>query len=591
MIKQSFIDNDSILKKKFKILRMSIMLGNAKNREDMLKEYEETAREIDRYQRSLYEEILSSKMYTTTTLEEERDRLTDLIKFIEDRVNERNEFIDDYLNVTNNYLDGIDMVSEEGELPTYKLRLDNISRYLSNVLEMKEIEEILKDKRNELEEKYENKANSEIINSKLEEELIDEFNKIIISDEYYKNLNYLDIDNELEKIHDKINEKKDVMNTFISSYEALKNAGISGAEREEYLSYVQDAREDYYSCLEKKYILEIYKLVLAKEQDYDRLYEKREQIENILNIRKNSRDELEIHERDNLEYLYNICGEQFSIIKSQKYNMENIDRLITQITSYEDKLKELEEDNNREEIISLLDEFSVSKVVASKVELPEEKKIHDEIILKNNEVNEKPANMVVRISEPVKMNVKLASDTAKLVMKKVVIVLEPKKFSGKRDKIKEAELKLDEEKKNKLDTLEDNKEVDNSIVSQDIFLDEMLSENNVSDEIKINSSDEKEISIPAEIFIDDTDNEKTVDLFNETDPFLDDNEFEINKNNEVNEIGDVLEIKNIGTVKPNNVLSEIENMAKENDDIILPTMGITDNEKKDVPIVSENYIN
>ena len=80
MIKQSFINSDSILEKKFKILRMSIMLGNSRNREETIKEYEETAREIDKYKKSLYEEILSSKMYMTTTLEEERDRLKDLVR-------------------------------------------------------------------------------------------------------------------------------------------------------------------------------------------------------------------------------------------------------------------------------------------------------------------------------------------------------------------------------------------------------------------------------------------------------------------------------------------------------------------------------
>ena len=53
--------------------------------------------------------------------------------------------------------------------------------------------------------------------------------------------------------------------------------------------------------------------------------------------------------------------------------------------------------------------------------------------------------MVIRIKEPIKMNIKNVSDTAKLVMKKVVIVLEPKKFN--RDKLKEAELELEERKR------------------------------------------------------------------------------------------------------------------------------------------------
>ena len=51
MIKQSLTFND-ILEKKFKILRTSIMLGNLKNREDALSEYEETAREIDKIRKN-----------------------------------------------------------------------------------------------------------------------------------------------------------------------------------------------------------------------------------------------------------------------------------------------------------------------------------------------------------------------------------------------------------------------------------------------------------------------------------------------------------------------------------------------------------
>lgn len=74
MIRQS-LTNDSILEKKFKILRTSIMLGNLKNREETIREYEETAREIDKIKKNVYEELLASKMYMTTTLEDEEKDL------------------------------------------------------------------------------------------------------------------------------------------------------------------------------------------------------------------------------------------------------------------------------------------------------------------------------------------------------------------------------------------------------------------------------------------------------------------------------------------------------------------------------------
>ena len=69
------------------------------------------------------------------------------------------------------------------------------------------------------------------------------------------------------------------------------------------------------------------------------------------------------------------------------------------------------------------------------------------------------------------------------------------------------------------------------------------------------------------------------------------NEFEIDKKDSGRFTSSIPEIKNIGTVKPNSMLSKIEEATKENEDIILPTMGLTDNDKVDVPIVSENYIN
>ena len=199
MIKQGIV-NDSILEKKFKILRTSIMLGNVRNREEVMTTYEETAKEIDRIKRNVFEELLASKMYATTTLEEEQTRLSELINLIESRVQERNDFIDDYIKITGNFLDDLPRVSNEEELPQYRDRFDTINEYLSNSEEIERLNKKLKEKRQELEEKYENKASNELINSKLENELVDQFNKVMADDEYYTSLNYTDIDSELVKI-------------------------------------------------------------------------------------------------------------------------------------------------------------------------------------------------------------------------------------------------------------------------------------------------------------------------------------------------------------------------------------------------------
>ena len=653
MIKQGML-NDSILEKKFKILRTSLMLGNVKNREEMLSSYEETAREIDNVRRGVYEEILAGKMYTTTTLEEERDRLSDLINLTEKRVKERNDFIDDYIKVTSNFLDDLPRVSNEEELPQYKDRFDTINEYLSNSEEIERLNKKLKEKRQELEEKYENKASNELINTKLENELIDQFNKVMADDEYYTSLNYTDIDNELVKIESNLEEKKNVMNTFISSYEALNNAGISGSEKEEYLSYVNDAKADYYNELERKFILNIYKLVLDKESDYDLLYQKRLFIENILNDRLKNRQELGITSRDRLEYFSNICKEQFSIIKSQKLNNENIERIIVEITDCENKLEELDKANNRVQILDLLNEFSTAKPEIEKIEMPVEKEVYEEVVKQDiiNNGGPKPSNMVVSINEPVKINVKNATDTAKLVMKKVVIVLEPKRFNNKKDKLKEAERELEEikqrEEQEKIPVVQlDNssyknnskeelfddkinsneKEIKTLETSSNIFdsdetfvtLDANNDTMNTNDDVFVNPDlninlDTKEVegmkdtytpdginlnvpsndvTIPTEIYIEEPPVEKKPDLFSQTDPFLDDNIFEIeNSNSNKQDVASNMpKIVNIGTVRPNSMLAKINDAVEENKDIVLPTMGLASDNKTNVPIVSENYIN
>lgn len=649
MIKQSLAFDD-ILEKKFKILRTSIMLGNLKNREDVLREYENTAREVDKIKKNIYEELLASKMYTTVTLEEEEIRLKDLITFIENRVKERNDFVDDYLKITSNFLDGLDKVSLEDELGNYKNRYNDICEYLSNCEEIKKLNLKLKELRDGLEEKYENKANNELINSKLEEELIDEFNKFISRDKYYSELNYTDIDLELTKLEDSLEEKKSVLDTFNSSYQALVNAGISGAEREEYSSYVDEAKLSYYEDIEKKCILNIYKLVLDKQTDYDKLFAKRSSIDTVINERDEKRNSLEISKRDELEYFSNLCKEQFSIIKSQKFNMESIDKLILEISDCESKLDDLEKANNRSEIVDLLREFSVESPEIEKIDLPDEKQVFEEI---EKNVPKKPANMVIRIKEPVKINVKNVTDTAKLVMKKVVIVLEPKKFNNKRDKLKEAELEIQEEKKKLEDKSKDLNENNVDVINNDISsdysevedkfpsimedddTDNLDKEENLSDNlidikfsddtdddifadnsigieldtgdvfgdssvkdikdlsnIEINVGDMDNISIPTEIFVDESPAEKEKDLFKVTDPFLDDNQFEIDSNKDSEEIvSNMPKIDNIGTVRPNNALSKIETVVNDNNDIILPSLGLVDNAKQDVPIVSENYIN
>lgn len=113
-----------------------------------------------------------------------------------------------------------------------------------------------------------------------------------------------------------------------------------------------------------------------------------------------------------------------------------------------------------------------------------------------------------------------------------------------------------------------------------------------TNQIKLNVPS-NDVTIPTEIFIEESPVEKRPDLFSQTDPFLDDNIFEIESSNSNKEeiSSNMPKIGNIGTVRPNSMLAKINDAVEENNDIILPTMGLANNDKTNVPIVSENYIN
>ena len=124
-----------------------------------------------------------------------------------------------------------------------------------------------------------------------------------------------------------------------------------------------------------------------------------------------------------------------------------------------------------------------------------------------------------------------------------------------------------------------------------VFDDPSVKETKELTEIKINASDLNNMSIPTEIFIEDPPVEEPLDLFKATDPFLDDNQYEIESSGSSDEIkGKMPSIFRIGSVKPNSALSKIEDVVKNSDDVVLPNLGLVDDDKSKVPIVSENYI-
>ena len=548
MISGSSAFND-ILEKKYKILRTSLILGNSKNRDDLLLQFEDTARRVDDIYNNRYLQILASKKYPTKNLNEEEDRLRDLIDFIKKRVYDRKCFLDDYKEITLYNLDGLKDISDEDELSLYENRLSIIDEYLANVDKIDDINKRISECKDELDEKYKVNAENQALNVKYEDTLLDEFNKIILDDEYYSKLSYTDIDKELDDLDISSKDKKATLDTFIASYDALENSGIGEDEKNEYKSYVRDAKVDYYSDVEKIYILKLYKMVLDKKTEYKDIFSKRENITNLLNERLVLRNDLDIDSFDVLSGFYDIVCDQFGVVKAQKYTIESIDNLILTLDGYENDLKELTMRNSDKEILDVVSDyiFDIDKKPTIEVEDTEEDVVEEEVP-KVEDIKHLD-NEVVAVEDAVDFDTDVVSMQAIDVMKRVVEALD-----------------ID---KDNIITVENDKD--------DIFLDK---------EPKVEEKgDSKKNILTKEVPMTEE------DIFKDIDPFLDDNMYE-NDNEKVKDdtMGLVMpDIDKIGSVKPTNTLSKIEDIAKDNNDLVLPTLGLINN-TKDVSLVSDNYL-
>lgn len=549
MIRGSSAFND-ILEKKYKILRTSLILGNSKNRDDLLLQFEDTARRVDDIRNDEYLEVLASKKYPTKSLKEEEDRLKDLIDFIKKRIYDRKCFLEDYKQITLYNLDGLEDISEEIDLPEYENRLNVINEYLANVDKIEEINKRIGECKDELDEKYRTNSDNQALNIQYEDNLLDEFNKVILDDEFYSQLDYTDIDKYLEDLDISCKDKKVTFDTFVASYDALNNSGISEDEKNEYRSYVEDAKLDYYNDVEKAYVLKLYKLVLDKKTEYEDIFNKRENITDLLNERLILRNNLDISTFDSLSGFYDMVCDQFGVIKSQKYTIEAIDNLILSLDNYEKEIKSLTNRNNEEEILNVVSDYIFNVDIDSKEEVMKDT-IEEEIELEKEEIHEEEThldNEVVSVEEAIDFDTDIVSSQAIDVMKRVVEALD-----------------ID---KDNIITVENDKD--------DIFLDDKSTE----------EEDEKKNILTKEVPMTEE------DIFKDIDPFLDDNMFE--KKEDSSYLNDTTglempDIDKIGSVKPTSTLSKIENITKDNSNLVLPTLGLINN-TKEVSLVSDNYL-
>ena len=109
----------------------------------------------------------------------------------------------------------------------------------------------------------------------------------------------------------------------------------------------------------REIILRIYELVIAYEEDFDRIVAKRNKLEDL--IEENNHLKNKLHAEDNNELLdfENLLLEQKDTLNSEKEVLENIVNYTSRIKFKEERLEELEEINNSYEILTILREYGI----------------------------------------------------------------------------------------------------------------------------------------------------------------------------------------------------------------------------------------
>ena len=359
------IDDKTMQQRLYDILKMNIKLARANNElstitPETYKSFEEATRNIDEYNQQEYEKELSQLFNTTITLIEEKDRLEKLVELISKRIEERNKLLSEYEEITSKTLGGLSSSSEELELDTYKQRLANIKEYLENKKNIENIELELEHLNKELSDSQEQKLKDEEKNYDLEDAIFIKFKNILLgSEENADIIDAIDVDFEIEKLAPKIDENRKTLDIFEKAFCNLAKSGISDEKEVEYSTYVSDAKEAYYQLKEKEILLKLYKLICNTENEYSKLYNKREEIEKLLSYRMDLRRELNITKADLLVDFYKIIDEQESQIRLEKINIEKISKTIDKIEFKEKKLESYKESNQKSGILAILQEYGI----------------------------------------------------------------------------------------------------------------------------------------------------------------------------------------------------------------------------------------
>lgn len=341
-----------------KIFEMRIRLDkekNVKTPSDVIDNYEKYSKKIDSIYNREFEKEIRNLISPETTLEKEEIRLKKLIKLLEIRLDKRRELEDHFYESTGKYIDGFQLIVSEDELEEKKTRLETITKYLTTKTEIDELTTSISKLKNSLIELEKEKEEYTEKNKIMEDSIYSSLMNSIKNDEYFTKINEDNYNTELSVVEDKVRENEETLEVTLDSVKSLMNSGTD----DDYTSYIEDAEKSYYIWKNREIILRIYELVIAYEEDFDRIVAKRNKLEDLVEENNHLKNRLHIEDNNELLDFENLLLEQKESLNKEKEVLENIINYTSRIKFKEERLEELEEINNSYEILTILREYGI----------------------------------------------------------------------------------------------------------------------------------------------------------------------------------------------------------------------------------------
>lgn len=411
-----------------KIFEMRIKLDkerNIKTPSDVIDNYEKYAKKIDSIYNKEFEKEIRNLISPEVTLEKEETRLKRLIKLLEERLDKRRELEEHFYNSTGKYIDGFQLVVSEDELEEKKTRLDTITKYLTTKSEIDELTTSISKLKNSLIELENEKEEYTEKNKVMEDNIYSSLMTSIKNDEYFTKINEDNYNIELSTVEDKVRENEETLEVTLDSVKSLMNSGTD----DDYTSYVEDAEKNYYIWKNREIILKIYELVIAYEEDFDRIIAKRNKLEDLIEENNHLKNKLHIEDNNELLDFENLLLEQKDTLNSEKEVLENIVNYTSRIKFKEERLEELEEINNSYEILTILREYGIIDTYDTEEEteeIPKEDAPKEEVLedIVNDTID--PYRIKEVIDYPKTLNIGLAKLKGESVRETVNRKLNPK---------------------------------------------------------------------------------------------------------------------------------------------------------------------